>query len=91
MVALAHKGLYDGGGKEIARGLIPTVPPTSLIRNSTDQELSLKVDHGQDFTAGPLATYQSRRDDGVHVTFNRVRAFSERGSLAIPYTVWVRP
>ena len=74
-------------GKEIARGLIPTVPPTPLIRNITDGELYLKADHGQDFTTGPLATYKSQCRDGIHVSFERVRVFSERGPLAIPYSV----
>ncbi len=74
-------------GKEIARGGIPTVPPTPLIRNITDRELYLKTDHGQDFTTGPLATYQSECRDGIHVSFEKVRVFSERGGLAIPYTV----
>ncbi len=74
-------------GKEIARGLIPTVPPTPLIRNHTDQELYLKADHGQDFTVGPPVTYQGQCDDGVHVNFSKVRVFSERGALTIPYAV----
>ncbi len=74
-------------GKEIARGWIPTVPPTPLIRNITDRELYLKADHGRDFTTGPLATYKSECRDGVHVSFEKVRVFSQRGSLAIPYTV----
>ena len=74
-------------GKEIARGLIPTVPPTPLIRNITDRELYLKADHGQDFTTGPFATYQSQCRDGVHVSFEKVRVFSQRGPLAIPFTV----
>jgi len=76
-------------GKEIARGLIPTVPPTPLIRNITDRELYLKADHGRDFTTGPLATYKSQCRDGIHVSFENVRVFSERGPLAIPYTVSV--
>ena len=74
-------------GKEIARGLIPTFPPTPLIRNITDRELYLKVDHGQDFTTGPVVTYKSQCTDGVHVTFAKVRVFAQRGPLAIPYTV----
>jgi hypothetical protein len=74
-------------GKEIARGLIPTVPPTPLVRNITDRELYLKPDHGRDFTAGPLATYKSQCDDGAHVYFQNLRVSSERESLAIPYTV----
>ncbi len=77
-------------GKEIARGLIPTVPPTPLIRNITDRELYLKTDHGQDFMAGPLATYKSECRDGVHVSFWNMRVFSKPGPLAIPYTVGVR-
>jgi hypothetical protein len=77
-------------GKEIARGLIPTVPPTPLIRNITDRELYLKVDHGRDFTTGPLVTYKSQSRDGVHIEFAGLRVFTERESLAIPYTVHVR-
>jgi hypothetical protein len=74
-------------GKEIARGLIPTVPPTPLVRNITDRELYVKADHGQDFTTGPLGTYHSRCNDGVHVYFASVRVFSQHGPLAVPYNV----
>lgn len=77
-------------GKVIARGLIPTIPPTPLIRNITDRELYLKTDHGRDFTTGPAVTYQSQCADGVHVVFNDLRVFTEQGALTIPYTVGVR-
>jgi hypothetical protein len=76
-------------GKEFARGLIPTIPPTPLIRNITDRELYLKVDHGRDFTLGPLVTHKSQCRDGVHVTFDDLQVFTKQGSLAIPYTVHV--
>jgi hypothetical protein len=39
-------------GKELARGLIPTVPPTPLLRNISDNELYLNLDHLQDFVTG---------------------------------------
>jgi hypothetical protein len=74
-------------GKVVARGLIPTIPPTPLIRNITDRELYLKADHGRDFTIGPSVTYQSQCEDGIHVVFNDLRVFTQQGSLAIPYTV----
>jgi hypothetical protein len=77
-------------GKQVARGLIPTIPPTPLLRNLTDGELYLKVDHGRDFTAGPSATYKGRWQDGVHVLFDNLRVFTQQGTLAIPYTVAVR-
>ena len=49
-------------GKEVARGLIPTVPPTPLLRNINDNELYLNTDHTRDLvngkrppTAAPIA------------------------------------
>jgi hypothetical protein len=77
-------------GKQVARGLIPTTPPTPLIRNITDGELYLKADHGQDFTTGSPVTYKSQCGDGIHVVFNNLQVFTQQGSLAIPYTVGVR-
>jgi hypothetical protein len=77
-------------GKQVARGLIPTVPPTPLLRNLTDGELYLKVDHGRDFLTGPSVTYKSQCQDGVHVVFNDLRVATQQGTLAIPYTVVVR-
>jgi len=77
-------------GKQVARGLIPTIPPTPLLRNLTDGELYLKVDHGRDFTTGPSAAYKGKRQDGVHVIFEGLQVSTQQGALAIPYTVTVR-
>jgi hypothetical protein len=77
-------------GKQIARGLIPTLPPTPLLRNITEGELYLKVDHAPDFTAGSCVTYKGLCEDGVHVLFDNLRVFTQQGALAIPYTVTVR-
>lgn len=77
-------------GKQVARGLIPTVPPTPLLRNLTDGELYLKVDHGRDFLTGPSVTYKGQCQDGSHVVFGDLRVVTQQGSLAIPYTVAVR-
>lgn len=77
-------------GKQVTRGLIPTIPPTPLLRNVTDGELYLKVDHARDLTAGPSVTYKGHSEDGVHVLFNNLRVFTQQGALAIPYTVTVR-
>jgi hypothetical protein len=76
-------------GKHIGRGLIPTVPPTHLLRNFTEGELCVKADHGQDFTTGPSATYKGQCKDGVHVIFEGLQVFTQQGTLAIPYTVAV--
>jgi len=78
-------------GKEIARGWIPTSPPTPLIRDITAGQIRLKIDHDQDFTKGSLATYASQCTDGVHYLFAGVKVFSGQESLAIPYTIdlWV--
>jgi hypothetical protein len=76
-------------GKHVARGLIPTIPPTPLLRNFTDGEIYLKADHGQDFATGPSATYKGQCKDGVHVIFEGLQVFTQQGSLAIPYTVGV--
>jgi hypothetical protein len=76
-------------GKHIGRGLIPTVPPTPLLRNFTDGELYLKADHGQDFTTAPSATYQGQCKDGVHVLFEGLQVSTQQGALTIPYTVGV--
>ncbi len=74
-------------GKHIARGLIPTIPPTPLLRNFTDGELYLKADHGQDFTTGPFAMYKAQCKDGVHVIFEGLQVSTQQGARAIPYTV----
>jgi len=76
-------------GKRVGRGLIPTIPPTRLLRNFTDGELYLKPDHGQDFTTGPSATYKGECKDGVHVLFEGLQVNTQQASLAIPYTVGI--
>jgi len=76
-------------GKQVARGLIPTVPPTPLLRNVTDGELYLNVDHGRDFLAGSSVTYQSQCRDGTHVIFSDLRVVTQQNGLTIPYTVAV--
>src|ERR1039457_6594715 len=43
--------------QEVARALIPTVPPTPLLRNINDKELLLNTDHSRDFVNGKVATY----------------------------------
>ncbi len=72
-------------GKKIARGLIPTVPPTPFVRNVADNVLYLKVDHGRDFSEGSLATCQGRYDG--HVCFEGLTVSTERESLVVPYIV----
>jgi hypothetical protein len=74
-------------GRQIARGWIPTAPPTPLLRDITDGQLHVKADHDPDFTGGSLATYASQCRDGVHASFQGVQVFSRQGSLAIPYTL----
>ncbi len=72
-------------GKQTARGLVPTVPPTPLLRNITDDELYLKADHSRDFSSGPSVTYQSRYNG--HMLFENLKVTTERDGLTIPYTV----
>lgn len=72
-------------GKKTARGLIPTAPPTPLVRDLADNVLYLKVDHGRDFSEGSLATYRSRYDG--HVLFEGLAVSTERDSLVIPYII----
>jgi hypothetical protein len=72
-------------GKEIARGLIPTVPPTPLLRIVTDNELRLNTDHTGDFVGGKLATYRSIYRG--HVIFTNLAATTIRDGLEIPYTL----
>jgi hypothetical protein len=72
-------------GKQTARGLIPTGPPTPVLRNITDNELYLKADHGRDFSVGSSVTYQSRYNG--HVLFEDLKVSTEQDSLAIPYTI----
>ena len=72
-------------GKEIARGLIPTVPPTPLLRNINDKELLLNTDHTRDFVNGKVATYHSSYNG--HVFFRDLRVSSTRDGLEIPYTL----
>lgn len=81
--AFAKEPTY--AGKEIARGILPTVPPTPLIRNITDNELYLNTQHQPDFINGRLATYRSSYLG--HVVFRDLCLSSERGGLTIPYTV----
>jgi hypothetical protein len=72
-------------GKEIARGLIPTVPPTPLLRVVNDNELLLNTDHTGDFVSGKPATYRSFYNG--HVVFTNLAVTSIRDGLEIPYTV----
>jgi hypothetical protein len=72
-------------GKEIARGLIPTVPPTPVLRNITDHELYLTTDHTRDLVNGKLAKYRSTYNG--HVFFGNLRVSSLRDGMEIPYTL----
>jgi hypothetical protein len=72
-------------GKEIARGFLPTVPPTPFIRDITDNELYLNTQHQPDFIDGRIATYRSAYLG--HVVFRNLHLSSECGGLTIPYTV----
>jgi hypothetical protein len=72
-------------GKELARGRIPSVPPTPILRNITDNELYANVDHTQDFVTGKFDTYRSTYNG--HVFFSDVRVSSVQDLLTIPYTV----
>jgi hypothetical protein len=72
-------------GKEIARGLIPTMPPTPFLRVITDNKLLLNTDHSRDFVAGKVATYRSFYNG--HVVFTNLAVTSIRDGLEIPYTV----
>jgi hypothetical protein len=72
-------------GKEIARGIIPTVPPTPLLRVVTDNELRLSTDHSGDFVSGKLTTHRSFYNG--HVVFTNLAVTSIRDGLEIPYTV----
>jgi hypothetical protein len=72
-------------GMEVARGLIPTVPPTPLLRNINDNELYLNTDHTRDLVNGKLATYRSTYRG--HVIFTNLSVSSIREGLEIPYTL----
>lgn len=72
-------------GKELARGRIPTVPPTWFLRNVTDKELYLNLDHNRDFVTGRLATHRSVH--AGHVVFGGLRVDTVQGDMVIPYTV----
>ena len=72
-------------GKETARGLIPTVPPTPLLRVINDNKLLLNTDHSRDFVAGKVATYRSFYNG--HVIFTNLAVTSIRGGLEIPYAL----
>jgi len=78
-----HEPALDA--KKTARGVIPTVPPTPLVRNITDKVLYLKADHGRDFSEGSLVTYKSRYNG--HVLFEGLTVCTEQESLVIPYTI----
>jgi hypothetical protein len=75
----------DFGAKETARGIIPTVPPTGFIRNVTDSELLLDLDHDRDFVANPPVTYKSIYQG--HVVFKDIQVNTMRQGLTIPYTL----
>jgi hypothetical protein len=75
----------DFGAKETARGIIPTVPPTGFIRNITDNELLLDLDHDRDFVANPPVTYKSIYQG--HVVFKDIQVNTVRQGLTIPYTL----
>ena len=75
----------DFGAKEAARGIIPTVPATGFIRNITDNELLVDLDHDQDFVANPPVTYKSIYDG--HVVFKDIQVNTVRQGLTIPYTL----
>jgi hypothetical protein len=75
----------DFGTKETARGIIPTVPPTGFIRNITDNELLLDLDHDRDFVANPPVTYKSIYDG--HVVFKNIQVNTVRQGHTIPYTL----
>jgi len=72
-------------GKEIARGRIPTFPPTAFLRKISDNELYLSTDHSGDFANGRRATYRSTYDG--HVLFQDLHVSSIRDGLEIPYTL----
>ncbi len=74
-------------GKDIARGFIPTVPPTPFIRNLSSQELCLNSDHLEVFTSDSFEAYPSTRDEVGHVKFLDVPVSTVRGSLEIPYVI----
>jgi hypothetical protein len=72
-------------GKEIARGIIPTFPPSPFLRNISDGEVLLSTDHTQDFVNGKVARYRSFY--GGHVIFTNLTVASVRDGLEIPYTI----
>jgi hypothetical protein len=72
-------------GKEVARGIIPTLPPTPFLRNISDNELYLSTGHTQDFADGKSATYLSFYRG--HIIFTNLAVTSIRNGLEIPYTL----
>lgn len=74
-------------GKEISRALIPTVPLTQSIRNISDKELYLNMNHNQSFVVDPAQTYRPTSDPAGHVIFRNLCVSTIDGSLIIPYTV----
>jgi hypothetical protein len=75
----------DFGENETARGIIPTTPPTGFIRNITDNELLLDLDHDRDFVANQPVIYKSIYDG--HVVFKDIQVNTMRQGLTIPYTL----
>lgn len=75
----------DFGANETARGIIPTMPPTGFIRNITDNELLLDLDHDRDFVVNPPVTYKSIYDG--HVVFKDIQVNTIQQGLTIPYTL----
>lgn len=75
-------------GKKMVRILIPTIPPTPVLRNLTDHELYLKPDHSPDFSAGSPITYRSRWDG--HVLFEDLQISTQREAMVIPYTIQLK-
>ncbi len=73
------------GGKELARGLVPTVPPTAFIRNVTDNELYVDAHHDRDFVTSPPAIYKGQT--AGHVFYQGLRVSTVQGSTTIPYAV----
>jgi hypothetical protein len=71
-------------GRELTCGLIPTIPPTPLLRNISSNELYLNLDHKPDFVTGRLAIHRSIYNG--HVLFRDLRVSTVRGALEIPYT-----
>ncbi len=72
-------------GKEVSRGLIPTFPPTPLLRNISENLLLLNTDHSRDFVNGRVGTYRSTYRG--HVIFQDLGVTTGREGVEIPYTL----